>query len=238
MLLEYTTANILIAGRNLRKAESFASALGEPFGPLGVRGIRVDVYYPESIRSALPGVALVLAATSFARHCSAVAKVALESSVDYVDVLYSPSKLAALRPLSAEIVKRGLCFVTEAGFHPGLPLVLTRHIACRFDSLERAIIGSVIQMKIEGGMAMPESIYDPVAAFRQKPLVYRSGRWFTPSISWLWSYRRIAFAAPFGTRNFSPITAAKRAWKLCRKDSLRQCQDPGRDPGDEPRWRQ
>jgi saccharopine dehydrogenase (NAD+, L-lysine-forming) len=201
LLLRHSTANILIAGRNLQKAESFANALGESFGSCRVRDIRVDVEDLNSIRSALPSVDLVLAATSFGCHCSAIAKVALENGVDYLDVLYSPSKLAVL----CKIEKRGLCFVTEAGFHPGLPLVLTRQIAQRFDSLERAIIGSVIQMKIERGMAMPESIYDLVAAFRQKPLIFRAGRWFTPWIAWLWPYRRINFSAPFGTRNCAPF---------------------------------
>jgi Saccharopine dehydrogenase NADP binding domain len=205
LLLAHTNANIVIAGRSLQKAESLAANLGRSFPLDRVRAACVDVAEIDSVRSALAGVDLVLLATSFARHCSVVAKAAVEMNVGYLDVLYAPEKLEILNALAPQIERLGLCFVTEAGFHPGLPLALVRYMACRFDNLDEAIVSSVIQMKIDPGMEMPESIYDLVAAFRQKPVIFRDGRWFTPWLSWIWPYRRIRFASPFGTRSCVPF---------------------------------
>jgi len=205
LLLAHTNADIVIAGRSRQKAESLVADLRQSFTQERVGAACVDVEDIDSVRRALAGIDLVLLATSFARHCSVVAKAAVEMNVDYLDVLYSPEKLEILNALAPEVERRGLCFVTEAGFHPGLPLALVRYMACQFDNLDEAIVSSVIRMKIDPELEMPESIYDLVAAFRQKPLVFRDGRWFTSWLSWIWPYRRIRFASPFGTRSCVPF---------------------------------
>ena len=205
LLLENTDADIVVAGRSLQKAEALQTVLARSFAPGRVRAACVDVEDPDSLQAGLSGIDLVLLATSFARHSAIVARAAIESNVDYLDVLYSPSKLPALQAMAGEIEQRSLCFVTEAGFHPGLPLVLARYIAQFFDDLDEVIISSVIRMKITPEMAIPESVYDLVAAFRQKPLLFRNGRWFTPWLAWVWPYRRIKFAPPFGSCSCVPF---------------------------------
>jgi len=54
-------------------------------------------------------------------------------------------------------------------------------------------------------MEIPESIFDLVAAFSDKPLVYRDGRWKMPWLAWLWPYKRVVFAPPFDHFNCVPF---------------------------------
>jgi len=205
LLLGYTNVAVTIAGRSLQKAEALRATLVQSFEINRVCAARVDVEDYQSVCSALRGIDLVLLATSSATHCSIVARAALECNIDYLDVLFGPAKLETLETLAGEIERRGLCFVTEAGFHPGLPLVLVRYLALNFDSLERATIASVVQMNIDPQIDMPESIYEIVEAFRQKPLVFGNGRWFMPWLAWIWPYKRIAFAPPLSSRNCVPF---------------------------------
>jgi len=38
------------------------------------------------------------------------------------------------------------CFIADGGFHPGLPAALVRYVAPHFDRLEKANVGSVINV--------------------------------------------------------------------------------------------
>ncbi len=205
LLLEHTDAVVTIAGRSLTKAETLKTELAQTFSPGRIRALAVDVEDIGSVRAALDGIDLVVLATSYASHCAPVAIAALECNVDYLDLLYGPAKLKTLVRLTGEIEKRGLCFISEAGFHPGLPLALARYLGAQFDRMEEVHFGCAIRMKIDPHMQMPESISEVVAAFSQRPLVYGDGRWMMPWLAWLWPYRRIAFAPPFRAFHCIPL---------------------------------
>ena len=51
-----------------------------------------------------------------------------------------------LQELAPQIEAAGCCFITDAGFHPGLPAALIRYVAPCFDTLEKAQVGSVIKI--------------------------------------------------------------------------------------------
>ena len=146
----------------------------------------------------------MLLATSFGRHAISVAQAAIEENIDYLDVLFSKAKLKALEARTPEIERRGLCFITEAGFHPGLPLAVARYVASFFDRPEKCIVSSVVRVDVKPGMT-PESIQDVIIAFKEKPLVFRGGHWRVPLLYWLWPYRRFRFPPPFGNRNCVPM---------------------------------
>ena len=144
LLLRETTAHLVLAGRTARTLESVAADLGD-----ADRG-RVSVTYADaadsgSLRRAFAGATIVVVASSTSRYVTEVARAALEAASDYLDVQYSRRKLAALRVLEATIRTAGRCFITDGGFHPGLPAALIRYIAPRFDQLRRVEIGSVIR---------------------------------------------------------------------------------------------
>ncbi len=47
--------------------------------------------------------------------------------------------------MAEEIQQAGCCFITDGGFHPGLPAFLVRYAAQYFDQLVCARVGSVIK---------------------------------------------------------------------------------------------
>ena len=141
LLLRETASHLVLAGRTARTLDSAAADLGD-----ACRG-RVSVAYADaadrgSLRGAFAGADIVVVASSTSRHVTAVAQAALESGSDYLDVQYSRRKLVALRVLEATIRTAGRCFITDGGFHPGVPAALVRYVAPRFDHLRRVEIGS------------------------------------------------------------------------------------------------
>ena len=79
-------------------------------------------------------------------HTETVIRAAIQAGVDYLDVQLSDAKLAALRACQHEFEKRNLCFVTEAGYHPGLPSVMVRYAAGKLDSIESAMTAGYLNI--------------------------------------------------------------------------------------------
>jgi Saccharopine dehydrogenase NADP binding domain len=150
LLLQHTSAIVVIGGRNLDKAGLFADELRQGLdGPQQQRvaSVHVDASDPQSLHSAFSnGVTLVIAVSTTSEHVDKVAAAALEAKIDYMDIhLSSPKKKKILVGLDEKIRDAGLCFITDGGFHPGVPAAMIRYVAPRFATLEKAVVGSVIQ---------------------------------------------------------------------------------------------
>ena len=113
-LLAQTDAKIIISGRSIEKAQAFAKELNDP----RVTTRQVDASNYNSLTEALQGVTLCLVAAPTTHHAETVVRACLDERVDYLDVQFSSKKLEALRKSENEIKRAGLCFVTEAGYHP------------------------------------------------------------------------------------------------------------------------
>ncbi len=124
LLLAETSVNLEIAGRNRAKAEALAAELNERHPGQRVTGLLVDAADRDSLARAFKNVDLVIVLTSSAEHIAQIAEVALEQEIDFLDVLFDPTKVATLQRYADEIEAAGRCFVTEAGFHPGLPSLI------------------------------------------------------------------------------------------------------------------
>lgn len=176
LLLQETDLRLVLAGRNLEKAQAAAGELNAAFEGERVSARRVDASDPESLRQGFQEVDFVLVASSTAVFVREVASAALEAGIDYLDIHYSNRKAPLLNPMAPEIEKAGRCFITEAGFHPGLPAALVRYIAPRFDRLDSANISSVINQ--EGGLPMSDSIYEFVEEIKDyKCVALKNGQW-------------------------------------------------------------
>jgi hypothetical protein len=190
-LLAQTKARIILAGRNLDKAQSLANELnGER-----VSAVRVDAADAVSLRVALQGVDLLLVAAPTTRHAKTVICAALDAKVDYLDVQFSSRKLTILKGLAAEIEEAGLCFVTEAGYHPGLPSAMVRYAATQLDSLESALTAGYLNM----GKSLPysEAVDELMEGFIDyQAQIYKDGAWTKPN---QWDMRKFDFGAEIGT---------------------------------------
>ncbi len=206
LLLTEGTACLVLAGRDRDRAHQAAKELNARFEGGRVRGARADAADPKSLTAAFDGADLVVVASNTAQHAATVARSALDRGLDYLDIQYSAAKLPVLRAMAGEIEQAGRCFITEAGFHPGLPSALVRYAASRFDHLERAITASVLNP--QGGLPYSGGVDELVESFRNyRPLIYRCGAW--RGISFLNPYRRIRFRGGFGTRGCVPLPLAE-----------------------------
>lgn len=196
-LLEQTDAKVVLAGRHPDKAEQLAAQLNAGFEGRRVSSRRVDAAVRDDLLQALPGVDLLLVAAPTTRHSPTVIHAALNCGVDYLDVQLDARKLALLQSLAPEIERAGLCFITEAGFHPGLPSAMVRYAATQVDALHTAAVACYLNM----GRAMPysEAVDELMEAFRHyEGQVYEGGGWTNPA-----NYRRRAvdFGGEIGVRD-------------------------------------
>jgi saccharopine dehydrogenase-like NADP-dependent oxidoreductase len=112
LLLQETSAELILAGRNEQKAQALAVEFNEKFEGQRVVAKRVDASDTKSIRQAFAGVDMVVVASSTADYTEQVANAALDAGIDYFDVLYATQKFETLQALAPRIEEAGLCFIT------------------------------------------------------------------------------------------------------------------------------
>ncbi|MCQ3936514.1 MAG: hypothetical protein DPW18_05635 [Chloroflexi bacterium] len=192
-LLAHTGADIIISGRNLQKAQSFADELNHP----RVTARLANAADYASLSHALHGVTLCLVAAPTAHHAGTVIRACIDSRVDYLDVQFSTKKLEALHAAQDEIEKAGLCFITEAGYHPGLPSALIRYAAAKLDGLESAVTAGFINMNMQD-LPYTEAVDELMEGFLDyQAQVYKNGAWTKPSA---WEMREFDFGSGIGKR--------------------------------------
>ena len=192
-LLAETKNEIIIAGRHLDKAQTFADELRDK----RAAARQVDAADSASLKKALRGVDFLLVAAPTTHHTEAVICAALEAGADYLDVQYSSAKLDILHAHANEIKRRGLCFVTEAGFHPGLPAALVRFAAGRMECIEAAQVAGHLNM----GTSLPytEAVDELMEGFiNYQAQIYKNDAW-TKSSSY--DIRKFNFGEGVGKRD-------------------------------------
>ncbi len=200
-LLAETNHKIIIAGRHLDKAQMLADELNDG----RVAALQIDAADSASLKSALrgaepstslkPGFLLVAAPTT--HHTEKVICAALDAGVDYLDVQYSFEKLKILNAHAKEIAEKNLCFITEAGFHPGLPAALVRYAASKMDCVESAFTAGYLNV----GTFTPytDAMDEFMEAFvKYQAQVYKNGAW-TKSNSY--DIRKFDFGEGIGKRD-------------------------------------
>ncbi len=195
-LLAQSVSEIIIAGRHLDKARSYADRLNSEFYGARVSALRVDAASKDELQKALQGVDLLVVAAPTTRYSDQVIRAALDSHVDYLDIQLDAKKLALLKSLDGDIKKAGLCFITEAGFHPGLPSAMVRYAGSRLDKLETATVACYLNM----GHDMPysEAVDELMEVFQHyQAQVYKHGKWTKQGS---WDLRKVDFGGEIGTR--------------------------------------
>jgi len=198
-LLEQSKAEIVLAGRTLEKVQALADQLNADFAGKRVAAVRADAADATSLKAAFTGADLLLVAAPLtSAPYETVIRSALEAGVDYLDVQIGGKKLALLQSLAEEIKQAGRCFITEAGFHPGLPAALVRYAASRLDSIESAATAGYLNM---GGSKLPytDSVNELMEVFKEyQAQVYKNGKW-TKAGSF--DMRKIDFGGEIGMKN-------------------------------------
>ncbi|RMG71967.1 MAG: KR domain-containing protein, partial [Bacteroidetes bacterium] len=108
--------DLILAGRDAARAETYAAELAALPGPGRVRGLGLDLSHEQHLRQVLQDVDLLVVASSTLAYTRIVAQAALDTDTDYLDVLLSTSdKHSILRELAPEIQARGRTFITDGG---------------------------------------------------------------------------------------------------------------------------
>ena len=205
-LLSQTDATITLAGRNIVKANQVASKLNAACGAKCVTGAYADASNPRSLQKAFEGINMVVVASSTAEYAETVARCALEAGIDYLDVQYSTTKFHILQSMAVEIERLERCFITDCGFHPGLPAAMVRLAAEHFDRLESANVGSVIKIDWKALDLSPATMEEFVREFMDfQSLHFNDGRWQTTSALAMMIPRYMDFAGEFGRQYCIPM---------------------------------
>jgi saccharopine dehydrogenase (NAD+, L-lysine-forming) len=195
-LLERSDAIVTIASRRLERAEEVAADLGHD-RPDRIKAVAADAADAASLRAALEGQTLLVVAAPTTAHVAAVTRAALDAGVDYLDLQLGAKKFAYLQSLAPQIEAKGRCFITEAGFHPGLPAALVRFAAEHLDTIETAT--TACYLSIGRDIPFSDAVEELVEIFRAyNAQVFKDGHWTPPGS---YQMRKIAFGGDIGTRS-------------------------------------
>ncbi len=195
-LLEQSDAAVTIAARHLDKAKSLAGELNQCFPGQRVSAVFADAGNAASLRAAFKDHTLAVIAAPTTAYTENVIHAALEMKVDYLDVQLGVQKLTLLQSHAAEIEHAGRTFITEAGFHPGLPSALVRYAAAHMDKIEKAITAGYLNM----GDQLPytEAVDELIEIFKQyQAQVFKNRQWTKPGS---YELRRVDFGGDIGKK--------------------------------------
>jgi short subunit dehydrogenase-like uncharacterized protein len=178
LLLQESDAQLVLAGRNLEKAKVLTGELNLAFEGNRVSAACVDASDPVSLRQAFAEIDFVVVASSTTQYTSQIATAVLEAKIGYLDIQYSTPKIALLKSIAKEIKQAGCCFITDGGFHPGLPAFMVRYVAQYFDHLEIARVGSVIKEDWKSLEIQDSTVYELIELINDfEMLIFKGGQW-------------------------------------------------------------
>jgi saccharopine dehydrogenase (NAD+, L-lysine-forming) len=104
-----------------------------------------------------------------------------------------------LETVGQRIEQAGRCFITQAGFHPGLPAAYIRQGARYFDRYDKAIIAFSMNARIENAESVAE-LLDVILDY--KPEFYQDGKWKVGTYK---DAIRVDYGERFGVRSSVPL---------------------------------
>jgi Saccharopine dehydrogenase NADP binding domain len=208
LLLEHTKADVIVAGRSIEKANAFVTTLSSDTAAR-VTTAQVDASDRISLLHAFEkNVTTVIVASSTSEYVNIVTEAALKAKIDYIDIHFGKDKTEYLQSMAPEIAKAGLCFITDGGFHPGLPAALVRYLAPFFNQLERANVGSVIQIdwKKCGEFMSANTAAEFAGEYANiQMLAYKNSTWKDEGLKAMFQPLEMDFGAPFGRQQCIPM---------------------------------
>ena len=203
LLLQETPVRLVLAGRNLAKAQQQAKILNQKFNVQRVASAYVDAADLANLKAVFASVDLVIVASSTSSYVENITQAALITGIDYLDLqLSSAHKIQVLETLKTDIEQAGRCFITNGGFHPGLLSTLIRYVAPEFDHLETAYLASLMQINWQNLAFSPATWTEFIQALTEaKPAIFKDGAWI--ELDWN-SYQSFNFGNTFGKRHCVP----------------------------------
>jgi saccharopine dehydrogenase (NAD+, L-lysine-forming) len=198
LLLRHTDRPIVVAGRNLARAEALVSSLADP----RVGAARADATDRVSLDRLLEGAEALVVAAGTSDTWRLTAEASLAAGCHQLDIQIGSRKNAGLRGLDARAREVGVCIVTDCGFHPGVPAAMVRAVAGDRPGLARAVVSSWIALDWTALGAFSDStvaeMVQEFADYRYEAFV--DGRWVAPT-----GTRPVEFPAPVGRQRVAAM---------------------------------
>jgi len=205
LLLKESDVNVILAGRNLDKAQEQADKLNEAHG----RGERakarcVDASSSESLDEGFRDIDMVVVASSTNEFTDKVVSAALTANIDYLDIQVCDSaRTEAMDSLKSRLSTSTRCFVTQGGYHPGIPAALVRYAATQFGNVQKANVYTTMSpdwKELEYSEATKEEFFRELGEMNSE--IYENGKWEKQG----WSVTRdYDFGEPFGKKTCVPM---------------------------------
>lgn len=200
LLLQETDVQLILGGRNQEKAERTANQLNTEFSGARVQWRYANAADSNSLAAAIDGVDMLVVCSTTTQYVEQVARAALSAGIDYLDIYYPQQVISALKPLEPSILAAGRCFITQAGFHPGLLAPFVRYAASYFSQYRKAIIGMLMNVRHVGSLDSAAELVEGIGNY--KAYVFKNSQWLLSSYQ---DRRKIDFGRDFGVRICMPL---------------------------------
>lgn len=202
LLQEAPDVDIVIAGRNLVAAQEYVDKLNENYVRDRARARQVDASSPDSLDTAFHDVDMVVVASSTTQYTQLVVEAALKTNIDYLDIQVTDSN-EAMESLKERIFASTRCFVTQGGFHPGLPAALVQYATTQLDFVQKANVYCIMSpnwKELDFSDNTKEEFFQEM--FDMKNDICVDGKW--EKQGWF-VVREYDFGEPFGKKTCVPM---------------------------------
>ena len=204
-LLQYATdVEVIVAGRDLGKAEILVEALRTEFETNQVSALQVNIADATQLANAFRQCDFVVNAASAIDYTEQVIKTLIQEKKSCLDTQLSlPQKLDILKRYNDQLTKAGITYITDGGFHPGIPAALIRWGSTQLDELEVGNVYCAVKIDWANIKYSPSTQQEMLAEFEYfNTNVYKDQAWSKLSIM---APRNYNFGETFGEQACTPI---------------------------------
>lgn len=179
---------VIVAGRDLRRAEMLCRELGH-----GTRPRQLDVTDAATIGPALEGVGTVMACV--AQHESHLLRAAIERGLGYTELAPRHALAGGTKDLGTRAQATGARVVLGAGLSPGISNLMARRLLAILGGVEHIETAILLSLGDEYG---PDSLRHMLESLAHPFSVMRDGR--RMEVLAFSEPRRVEFPPPLGSR--------------------------------------
>ncbi len=202
-LLKETDAEITIAGRDLDKARMAAYQLNDKYQDKRSTAVNLSASSFQWIKNAIEGYDYLVLASSSSTFVENVVRACLETNTNYFDTqLSSPQKIKMLRGYEKKINEKGLAFITDGGFHPGLVSAIIRYGSLQFDEAKKAFVHGFARMDWKSYKLSKGTLSEFMTEIKNyNPTIFKKSNWKKAG---LLHSKKVYFDREIGVQRTSP----------------------------------
>lgn len=205
LLLEHTAdLEMVIAGRNGKRAQQCADSFQSTFPGKLIQAATLDIQDADRLRQLVSAADFVVNASGSVPHTERFLQALLDTRKDALDTqLATAEKHETLQRYAQKLQAAGICYITDAGFHPGVPGALVRYAARQMERMEKANVFSAMKVDWKNIHLSKETWEEFLGEFSNyRTDCYRAGKWQQAGSMEYFPYD---FGQPFGQQYCIPM---------------------------------